>query len=104
MKWHALTVLIYALLILAGGMMGFVKAHSNASLIVGSAAGILLLIAATSMYYSAAWGLTLALATTSLLAIFFSYRFFEKQAFFPSGFMALLSLAVLICLSFLPRK
>lgn len=104
MKWHALTVLIYALLILVGGMMGFVKAHSSASLIAGTVAGLILIMTSTGIYYSHPWGLTVALAATSLLTLFFSYRYFVAQAFFPSGFTALISVVVLLLLSFLPRR
>lgn len=104
MKSHALAIMIYALLIIIGGVMGFAKAHSLVSLIVGSFAGILLISSSVGIYYSHSWGLYLAFAVTSVLLLFFGYRYFGKMAFFPSGMMALLSVATLLCLWLLPRK
>ena len=104
MKFHAFTVAIYALLIIVGGMMGFAKAHSLISLIVGTVAGILLISSSVGIYYSHNWGLYLAYSVTGILLLFFCYRYFAKMAFFPSGMMALLSLATLLSLWLLPRK
>ena len=104
MKWHALVILVYALFILAGGVMRFMKAHSHLSQIVGTTAGILLLISSAGIYNSYGWALFLAFVVTALLMFFFGYRFYEKQSFFPGGLMTILSVTTLLVLSFLPRK
>lgn len=104
MTWHALVVLIYALFIFLGGMMGFMKAHSSVSLWMGSASSLLLLLSAFGIYRSQGWGLILAFVVTTVLAFFFGFRFYTKQAFFPAGLTTLLSVGTLLLLSFLPRK
>lgn len=104
MKYHAFTALLYAIFILAGGMIGYVKAHSTISLTMGSAAGLLLIAASVGMYYSYEWALSLASTITGVLILFFGYRYFLKLAFFPSGLMVLLSIATLLILFFLPKK
>lgn len=104
MKWHGLVVAIYALFIFAGGMIGFMKAHSQISLIIGSTAAFALLISSAGIYYSQTWGFFTAFVLTTLLMFFFGYRFYLKPAFFPGGMMTLLSVATLLFLSYLPRK
>lgn len=49
MNTGSIIVLVYAILVLAGGVFGFVKAASRPSLIGGGAGGLALLLAA--------WGL-----------------------------------------------
>ncbi len=58
-------VLIYGILIAAGGVMGYVKANSTPSLVAGVAAGIALVGAAVAMLrdaYSAGWWVSLIVA------------------------------------------
>jgi uncharacterized membrane protein (UPF0136 family) len=104
MKWQALVVLIYGLFILAGGIIGFVKAQSHASLWIGATASLILIVASIGIYNFYPSGLFLAFGATTLLMFFFGYRYFLKQAFFPSGMMMVLSVITLLVLSFLPRK
>lgn len=104
MKWQALVVFIYALFILVGGLMGFIKASSYMSLVMGTIAGVALLIAAAGIYQSYGWGLVLAFIVTGLLIFFFGYRFSLKLAFFPAGLTGLVSVATFLFLSFFPRK
>lgn len=104
MKWQALVILIYALFILAGGMMGYMKAHSHMSLIMGSTAGIILVISSIGIYNTSTWGLVTAFTVTTLLTFFFGYRYYITQAIFPSGVTTILSAITLLVLSFLPRK
>lgn len=104
MKWQCFVVVIYALFILLGGVMGYVKAHSHASLLAGSATGVILLISAIGIYSTRTWGLVLAFVVTSFLTFFFGYRYYSTQVLFPSGVMTVLSSATLLILSFLPKK
>ena len=104
MKWQALVVLIYALFIVLGGLIGYVKAHSHPSLIIGVSTGILLIISSLGIYNGALWGLILSFILTSLLIFFFGYRFYISQSFFPAGIMTIFSTITLLFLSFLPKK
>lgn len=104
MKWQSLIVLIYALFVLVGGIIGFMKAHSHVSLIMGTTSGLLLMVAAFGIYHSYNWGLFLGFILTALLMFFFGYRFFLNQAFFPSGLMTMLSVVTLFFLALLPRR
>jgi uncharacterized membrane protein (UPF0136 family) len=86
-------LLLYAVLVIAGGVMGYVKARSKPSLISGLISGAALLIAwgiTLGNSYSAGMGLATCLAIT--LLIVFSLRFRKSNKFMPAGLMAIVSL------------
>ena len=61
----AWVILIYGALVAAGGVMGYVKAHSTTSLVAGGIAGLLLIGAGVAMMrgaYQAGWWLALVIA------------------------------------------
>src|SRR6188768_1454247 len=60
--------LIFGLLTILGGVMGYVRAGSTASIIAGSVSGILLLVAAFLLPNNVAVGLVLAGLVSILLA------------------------------------
>jgi len=98
-------VLIYALLVMGGGIFGYAKTASPASLIAGLSFGVILLIGAAGMFRKRPWGGYTALAATFVLDGFFTLRFLKTLTFFPAGFFSLLSLAMLIFLAIhLSRK
>jgi len=82
---------VYICLLIAGGLIGFIKAKSRASLITS-------------------WGFALALALCAInafpfylypffvavLALFFGYRFQKTKKFMPAGLMLIASVIVLI--------
>lgn len=84
--------IVFGLLTIAGGVMGYVKAGSTASLIAGSISGILLLVAAFLLPTHVVAGLTIALVVSLLLAGRFLPAFFRTGKIMPAGLMALLSL------------
>jgi uncharacterized membrane protein (UPF0136 family) len=88
-----LIILLYALLVGGGGIAGYMAAHSLPSLIAGCASLLLLISCAFIIRVRPQAGYWAALATACLLDAFFSYRFLSSLRFFPSGFMALSSLA-----------
>ena len=90
------TLGIYAALLAVGGIMGFVKARSRASLIAGlvSAAAALVALVLARLRY--ALGFPLGMALAIVLFLFFGYRFALKgRKFMPTGLLAVLSLVVL---------
>lgn len=98
MKWLSILVMVYGLIIWFGGMIGYAKANSLVSLIMGSISASLLVVAGLLMLRPAPLGFWFALAVTGSLTLLFGYRYLISYKFMPAGMMALLSLAVLCVL------
>ena len=107
-KYMRYVVAIYALLILMGGIMGYTKAGSTASLAMGVCFGVLLLVSAVIMWGKKARlrlkGAYLALILTFLLDAFFSYRYMTLGKFMPSGMLSLVSTVVVLLLALHIRR
>ena len=84
--------LVFGLLTIAGGVMGYVKAGSTASLIAGGISGVLLIVAASHV----AIGLALGIIVSLLLAGRFLPTFFKTGKMMPNGMMALLSIVAIV--------
>ncbi len=100
MNYPAIATSIYAAFVLIGGMIGFATAHSLPSLIMGISFAVLLGICAWGMFKGCKLSRIGALILALLLMGFFGYRFFIAYKFFPAGMMAILSLALALCLQF----
>lgn len=104
MKLAGWITVIYALIVIAGGIMGYIKADSTASLLMGSIFGLLLLLSAigiiTHIYLTA----YLAILLTLILDAFFTYRWLITFKFMPAGLMSIISFVVLIILSVLVKS
>ena len=83
--------IVFGFLTIAGGIMGYVKAGSNASLIAGSVSGFLLLLAAFLLPSHAPLGLALGGIISLLLIGYFLPTFFRTGKMIPAGMMSLLS-------------
>lgn len=95
-----LILAIYGALVLVGGLMGFKKAGSMASLIMGGVSGLLLLATSYGLYQGHSWAQTAAFALPLLLTLFFLYRFSLSYAFMPAGLMVVLGIATLLLMYF----
>jgi uncharacterized membrane protein (UPF0136 family) len=88
--------IIFGLLTIAGGVVGYVKAGSVASIIAGSITGVLLLIAAFVMPEHRVAGLATALIVSLLLAAYFIRKYLSTGAVMPAGMMSVLSVIGII--------
>ena len=93
-----LATLFYGILLLVGGIMGYVSAKSKASLISGLISGLLLLVSAFLQWQQIQTGLLLAQIATLALAIVFSIRLWKTRKFMPAGLMLAVSVAMLVLL------
>ena len=84
---------LYAFLLLIGGAIGYLKAGSNMSLFMGTISALVFAVLGLQKGRTADYA-TLGLA--GLMTIFFSYRFYVTQNFFPSGIIILASLALFL--------
>src|SRR5437868_4139857 len=87
---------IFGLLTIVGGVIGYVKAGSTASIIAGSIAGILLLVAAWLMPANLAASLILAAIVSIALAGRFIPAFIRTGHLMPAGLMSILSVIGII--------
>jgi uncharacterized membrane protein (UPF0136 family) len=83
----------YGILTLIGGIMGYVKAKSQASLISGLVSGSLLIFAGIAQLMGQSWGLILAAVISAALVIVFIVRLVKTRKFMPAGMLILASLA-----------
>ena len=88
--------IVFGILTIAGGVVGYVKAGSMASIIAGSISGLLLLLAAWLMPDHQAAGLIVALVVSVLLAGRFVPIFFQKHQVMPALLMSVLSVIGII--------
>jgi len=87
----SVTVLwVYVVLLLVGGIMGFVKAKSKVSLVTSAVSAVLLALCALGVF-----NMTVAEVLTALLAVVFVIRYAKTKKFMPAGLMIVLSAAAL---------
>ncbi|MGE0199082.1 MAG: TMEM14 family protein [Simkaniaceae bacterium] len=91
-------ILVYSILVFAGGLLGFIMKKSLPSLLGGGLFGLALVLTSIQTFILRKWGLYASFGLILLLDAFFSYRYLISYAFFPSGLMLLLSTVTLIIL------
>ena len=98
----SLFTLIYALLVIAGGIIGYLTAKSRASLIAGLASGAVLLLAWYLFSISFTLALIIGLVVAAALTVVFVRRYQATRKIMPSGMMAGLSalMTILYVVSF----
>jgi uncharacterized membrane protein (UPF0136 family) len=82
---------IFGVLTIAGGIVGYVKAGSVASIIAGSITGVLLLVAAFLLPQHRGVGLATAFVISLVLAGQFVPKFLQTGRAMPAGMMSILS-------------
>jgi len=104
MKIAGWITIIYALIILAGGIIGQIQADSITSLVMGTIFGVLLLFSAIGMLKDRLFPSYMGILLTLILDAFFTYRYLLTFTFIPAGLMCLISLIVLIAIATLIRN
>lgn len=94
-QFAVISIPIYALLVIFGGIFGYLKAKSKMSLISALISGTALLV---TWFFVSSVSLKLGLATgiAAVLLVVFIMRFIRTRKFMPAGLMMLLSLAATI--------
>ena len=87
---------IYGALMLAGGIFGFVKAGSKASLILGIISGVLIFAGVALLGPAHTTGRAVLTFTSFVLSGVFAIRLLKTRKFMPSGMLLTLSLLVFI--------
>ena len=88
--------LVFGVLTIAGGIIGYVKAGSVVSIIAGAITGLLLLVAGWVLPEHRELGLILGLFTSAILAGQFIPRVFRTWRLVPAGVMSILSVIGII--------
>ena len=83
--------IVFGVLTIVGGIIGYVSKGSVPSIVAGSISGILLLAAAFLLPQHHTAGLVLALMVSLLLAAQFVPKFFSTWKMMPAGMMSILS-------------
>jgi len=83
--------IVFGILTIVGGVIGYVKAGSTASIIAGAISGIALLVAAFLLPGNVALGLIIAGVVSIALAGRFIPAFMQTGKVMPAGLMAVLS-------------
>jgi uncharacterized membrane protein (UPF0136 family) len=88
--------IVFGALTIIGGIVGYIKAGSVASIIAGSITGVLLLVAAFLLPEHRMVGLATALIVSLLLAAQFLPKFLRTGRVMPAGMMSILSVIGII--------
>lgn len=89
----------YIVLLLIGGLIGFLKAGSKISLITSAVAAALLVLTRLHGVFDYNFGRNLANVIMAVLLIVFAIRLAKTKKFMPSGFMLVLTAVVLALLN-----
>lgn len=89
--------LVYGFLLIIGGVIGFKKAHSKASLYAGSASGVFAVVFSyLGLQGNDLLALFLLAAEAIILSAFFYMRYSSSKKFMPSGMMLVVSALSLV--------
>ena len=86
---------IYIVLLVAGGLIGFLKAGSKVSLQTSAICAAVLVLAAMPGLLSVGLRRNLADAVMAVLLVVFAVRLTKTRKFVPSGLMLVLTIAAL---------
>ena len=91
MKIFSIFIVLFALMLLTGGVIGYVKAGSLPSLTVSSIAASILLFNSYYIYFEKIKAFYLSTFVVFSLHVFFVVRFLKTFSMMPAGLMVLLT-------------
>jgi uncharacterized membrane protein (UPF0136 family) len=100
----AIEIWVYGALMILGGIMGFVKVRSKASLLSGVGLGLGLLACGYGVSCGSENSLIVAVVIASLLLVLFAVRFTKTRRFMPAGMLAVLSLVAVVIFGMALKK
>ena len=86
----------YGILVIIGGIIGYIQVKSKVSLISGSISGLLIILAAYGQLQGISWGLIIASLITAILVILFAVRLTKTRKFIPAGLMVIFGAVTLV--------
>jgi uncharacterized membrane protein (UPF0136 family) len=86
---------IYIILLLVGGLIGFLKAGSKVSLLTAAVSAAILIATTNHRVFQPAFAATLADLVMAALLIVFAVRLTKTRKFMPSGLMLVVTIAAL---------
>jgi uncharacterized membrane protein (UPF0136 family) len=102
MQFEDLVFWIYVLLLLTGGLIGFYRGKSKASLITSAVAAATLVLTRAGIF-EPAFARTLANVVMALLLVVFAIRLAKTRKFMPGGMMLVLTILALALQNFSRR-
>jgi uncharacterized membrane protein (UPF0136 family) len=99
MQFQNIVFWSYVILLIAGGLIGFFKAHSRISLYTSAVSAALLVLTQIGIF-EPSFGRKLADIIMVVLLVVFAIRLAKSKKFIPSGLMLVLTVVVLAMLNF----
>ena len=96
MENTAIEVWVYGVIMILGGIAGFVRVGSKASLISGVGFGLALLATGFGVWRGSQDSLLAAIVIALLLVVLFAIRYVKKRRFMPAGMLAVLSIVAMV--------
>lgn len=90
--------ILFGILTIVGGLMGYIKAGSTTSLMAGGISGALILLFATMWLKNSKMGWMGTFLVTLVLGGWFANKFLATGAMMPAGMMVVLSLINMLVL------
>lgn len=104
MQTTAMEIWVYGVIMMLGGIMGYVKVGSKASLLSGVGMGLALLASGYGVWHGSRDSLIVSVVVAALLVALFAIRLAKTKRFMPAGVLAILSLAAVIIFGFALKK
>jgi uncharacterized membrane protein (UPF0136 family) len=92
---HYTVLWVYIILLLVGGLIGFLKAGSKVSLITSAVAAAALVLTTIHGLFVPAFGSLLANMVMAALLVVFAIRLAKTKKFMPSGLMLVITIIAL---------
>jgi len=104
MEQTAIEIWVYGTIMILGGIAGYVKVGSKASLLSGVGMGLALLASGYGVWRGSESSLVVAEVVALLLVVLFAVRYVKSRRFMPAGMLAILSLLAVIVFGMALRK